>query len=92
MLQQYLNQENLENKNIEDIKFMIREMFIDMEDTEEPEINLKDLIEVHKNTGTNIELLGKLPKNEKIAKVFFDVIREAVTNAIRHADSKKVRV
>ena len=25
MLQQYLNQENLENKNIEDIKFMIRE-------------------------------------------------------------------
>ena len=34
MLQQYLNQENLENKNIEDIKFMIREMFIDIEDTE----------------------------------------------------------
>lgn len=92
MLQQYLNQENLENKNIEDIKFMIREMFIDIEDTEEPEINLKDLIKVHKNTGTNIELLGKLPKNEKIAKAFFDVIREAVTNAIRHADSKKVRV
>lgn len=92
MLQQYLNQEDLESKNIEDIKFMIREMFTDIEDTDEPEVNLKNLIEAHKNTGTNIDIMGTLPKDRKIAKVFFEIIREAVTNAIRHADSTKITV
>lgn len=92
MLQQYLNQEDLESKNIEDIKFMIREMFTDIEDTDEPEVNLKNLIEAHRNTGTNIDIMGTLPKDRKIAKVFFEIIREAVTNAIRHADSTKITV
>lgn len=92
MLQQYLNQDNLETRNIEDIKFMIREMFTDMEDKEEAEVNLKNLVEAHKNTGTEINIVGKLPQNKEIAKVFFEIIREAVTNAIRHADSTKVDV
>lgn len=92
MLQQYLNQDNLETRNIEDIKFMIREMFIDMEDKEEAEVNLRNLVEAHKNTGTEINIVGKLPQNKEIAKVFFEIIREAVTNAIRHADSTKVDV
>ena len=92
MLQQYLNQDNLESKNIEDIKFMIREMFTDMEDKEDAEVNLRNLVEAHKNTGTEINIVGKLPKNKEIAKVFFEIIREAVTNAIRHADSNKVDV
>lgn len=92
MLQQYLNQEDLESKNIEDIKFMIREMFTDIEDTDEPEVNLKNLIEAHKNTGTDIDIIGTLPKDRKIEKVFFEIIREAVTNAIRHADSTKITV
>lgn len=92
MLQQYLNQDNLETRNIEDIKFMIREMFTDMEDKEEAEVNLRNLVEAHKNTGTEINIVGKLPQNKEIAKVFFEIIREAVTNAIRHADSTKVDV
>lgn len=92
MLQQYLNQEDLESKNIDDIKFMIREMFTDIEDTDEPEVNLKNLIEAHKNTGTNIDIIGTLPKDRKIEKVFFEIIREAVTNAIKHADSTKITV
>ena len=92
MLQQYLNQEDLESKNIENIKFMIREMFTDMEDKEDAQTNLKNLVEAHKNTGTEIEIVGKLPKNAKVAQVFFEIIREAVTNAIRHADSTKVTV
>ena len=92
MLQQYLNQDDLKNKNIEDIKFMIREMFTGMEDKEDAEVNLKNLVEAHKNTGTEINIVGKLPKNNEVAKVFFEIIREAVTNAIRHADSTKVDV
>ena len=92
MLQQYLNQDNLESKNIEDIKFMIREMFTNMDDEEDAAINLKNLVEAHKNTGTEINIVGKLPKNKEVAKVFFEIIREAVTNAIRHADSTKVDV
>ena len=92
MLQQYLNQDDLESKNIEDIKFMIREMFTDIGDKDDAEQNLKNLVEAHKNTGTEINIAGKLPKNKEVAEVFFEIIREAVTNAIRHADGTKVDV
>lgn len=92
MLQQYLNQKDLENKKVEDIKSMIKETFNNIEDKEEPEVNLEYLIEAHKNTGTEVKIVGTLPKDRKIAKVFFEIIREAVTNAIRHAESKHITV
>ena len=92
ILQQYLNRENISQENFEEIKFMIQKMFIDIEDTDDTNTNLGNLIEIHKKNGTDIIIDGKLPQNKEVAKVFFEVIREATTNAIRHAGSSKVFV
>ena len=92
VLQQYLNREEIKQENFDEIKFMIEKMFIDIEDTEDPNTNLQNLIKIHQNNGTNIIIKGKLPENEKQAKVFFEIIREATTNAIKHAGSSKIFV
>ena len=92
VLQQYLNREEIKQENFDEIKFMIEKMFIDIEDTEDPNTNLQNLIKIHQNNGTNIIIKGKLPENEKQAKVFFEIIREATTNAIKHAESSKIFV
>lgn len=90
VLQQYLNKQNISKESFEEIKFMINKMFIEIEDTEDSKVNLQNLIELHKNNGTNIRVTGKLPQNKEIAKVFFEIIREATTNAIKHAGSTNV--
>ena len=92
ILQQYLNRENISQENFEEIKFMIQKMFIDIEDTDDTNANLENLIKIHKKNGTDIIIDGKLPQNKETAKVFFEIIREATTNAIRHAGSLKVFV
>ncbi|HJJ04680.1 MAG TPA: hypothetical protein OIM45_02200 [Clostridiaceae bacterium] len=92
ILQQYLNRQHISQENFEEIKFMIRKMFIDIEDTEDTNANLENLIKIHKKNGTDIIIDGKLPQNKEIAKVFFEIIREATTNAIRHADSSQIFV
>ena len=92
ILQQYLNKENISQENFEEIKFMIQKMFIDIEDTDDINTNLENLIKIHKKNGTDIIIDGKLPQNKETAKVFFEIIREATTNAIRHAGSSKVFV
>lgn len=92
ILQQYLNKENITQENFEEIKFMIQKMFINIEDTDDTNANLENLIKIHKKNGTDIIIDGKLPQNKETAKVFFEIIREATTNAIRHAGSSKVFV
>lgn len=92
ILQQYLNKENITQENFEEIKFMIQKMFIDIEDTDDTNANLENLIKIHKKNGTDIIIDGKLPQNKETAKVFFEIIREATTNAIRHVGSSKVFV
>ena len=92
ILQQYSNKENITQENFEEIKFMIQKMFIDIEDTDDTNANLENLIKIHKKNGTDIIIDGKLPQNKETAKVFFEIIREATTNAIRHAGSSKVFV
>lgn len=92
ILQQYLNKENITQENFKEIKFMIQKMFIDIEDTDDTNANLENLIKIHKKNGTDIIIDGKLPQNKETAKVFFEIIREATTNAIRHAGSSKVFV
>lgn len=92
ILQQYLNKEKISQENFEEIKFIVQKMFIDIEDTDDTNTNLENLIKIHKKNGTDIIMDGKLPQNKETAKEFFEIIREATTNAIRHAGSSKVFV
>lgn len=92
ILQQYLNRPNIAQDNLEEIKYMIKEMFIDIKEIKNSKDRLKELIEIHNKSGTKILLEGKLPQNEEKAIAFFEIIREAVTNAIRHANSTEVYI
>ena len=61
------------------------------------EIKSKPLDEINEitydtKTGITIELNGKLPEKEEYANVFFEIIREAFTNAIRHANSRNIKI
>ena len=92
ILQQYLNRPNIAKDNLEEIKYMIKEMFIDIKEIKSSKDKLNELIEIHNKSGTKILLEGKLPQNEEKAIAFFEIIREAVTNAIRHANSTEVYI
>ena len=92
VLQQYLSRDEINEENFAEIKFMIKNMFTELEDSENIDQNLQNLIKMHKKNGTKIIINGKLPKNPKQAKVFFEIIREATTNAIKHAGSSQIIV
>ena len=86
---EYLKQDNI---NKEEIKFMLDNLFEQFTTLKLPEENLKKLIEVYKVFNINISIIGKLPKNKEVGETFFEIIREAVTNAIIHANSKNIKV
>ena len=86
---EYLKQDNI---NKEEIKFMLDNLFEQFTTLKSPEENLKKLIEVYKVFNINISVIGKLPKNKEVGEIFFEIIREAVTNAIIHANSKNIKV
>ena len=92
ILQQYLNRSDISKENFEEIKYMIKEMFIDIEDTKKASKKLEELIKIHEKNGMKIIVNGNLPEDNKKAKVFFEIIREAITNAIKHASSTEVYV
>ena len=82
LLHQYLINEDSKQYDSEKIKYMIKEMFTEIEE-KSPRENLKSLIDIYYNTGTKINRVGE---------VFFEIIREAITNAIRHAKSDYIRI
>lgn len=86
---EYLKQDNI---NKEEIKFMLDNLFEQFTSLKSPEENLKKLVEVYKVFNINISIIGKLPKNKEVGETFFEIIREAVTNAIIHANSKNIKV
>ena len=92
ILHQYLINDKTGKEDIEEIKFMINKMFVDIEDTEDPFLNLQNLIKVNKNLGINVNLNGAFPDDTYKATILFEIIREAVTNAIKHAGSNKIDI
>ena len=71
---------------------MLDNLFEQFTTLKSPEENLKKLVEVYKVFNINISIIGKLPKNKEVGETFFEIIREAVTNAIIHADSKNIDI
>lgn len=89
LLTKYLEQER---KDAKSILFLLDSIYEDFDSKLSSDEKLKNLVKIHQVIGINIIVKGKLPIDEKIANIFFEIIREAVTNAIIHADSKNVKV
>lgn len=92
IIHQYLIQENNTLISFEEIKRMVEDIFIDINEANNPYKNLSQMIEIYKKLGVTIEIEGTLPKNEKRATYFFEIIRECITNAIKHANSSKIEI
>ncbi len=89
LFQQYLNNKEIK---IDDISYMLDNLFVDTDNLMNADLKLEKLVNVYKVFGVDVKVVGGLPIDEKIAEVFFEIIREAVTNAIIHADSHNIKV
>ena len=89
LLTKYLEQDNKDTKSI---LFIIDSIYEDFDSKLSSDEKLNNLVKIYQVIGINIIVKGKLPIDEKIANIFFEIIREAVTNAIIHADSKNIKV
>lgn len=57
-----------------------------------PEDELLNLQQIFGSIGVKIELEGRLPEDGARARLFVDVIRESVVNAVRHGFATQVRI
>lgn len=58
----------------------------------DPADDLAATIDTFALSGVSVHVTGKLPGNETYAKLFTDCIREAATNAVKHARARNVNV
>ena len=56
------------------------------------ENDINKLIKMYSIVGINITLNGKIPKEKELNIILFEIIRESITNAIIHADSKNINI
>ena len=89
LFNKYLEQNNLDTK---DVLFLLDSIYEDFNLKLNSYEKLNNLIKMYDVIGINIDVFGILPTNEEVANVFFEIIRESITNAIIHADSKNIKV
>lgn len=75
---------------IDDIKYMISNLFCD-DSRMDSSLKLKKLVDIYDVLGINVDVCGELPRGEG-GDIFFEIIREGVTNAVLHGGSKNINV
>ena len=86
LITKYLEQNK---KNINDIDFLLDSIYKKFNSSQE---KLDNLLKMYSIMGINISINNRLPLDEKVASIFFEIIREGITNAIIHADSKNIDI
>lgn len=89
LFDKYLGQEN---KDINNILKLLDSIYEDFNSKLGSNEKLKNLINMYSIIGINVKVFGALPINKEKGIVFFEIIREAITNAIIHANSKNIKV
>ena len=89
LFNKYLEQESKDKK---DALFLLDSIYEDFNTELSSEEKLNNLIKMYHVIGININVFGSLPLEEETSLTFFEVIRESITNAIIHADSKNIKV
>lgn len=85
----YLEQKPSDIKNV---LFLLDSIYEDFNSELSSNDKLNNLIKMYHVIGINISVKGSLPLDKKVSNIFFEIIRESVTNAIIHADSKTIKV
>nr|MBP6886901.1 hypothetical protein [Oscillospiraceae bacterium] len=81
-------------KQLEEIKGLLasvgQDLFYEPELT--PQVRLEQLVRLYQTIGIEIACEGQLPASDKISDVFVKILREAFSNALRHAGATRIFV
>ncbi|MCM1566399.1 MAG: hypothetical protein NC238_10705 [Dehalobacter sp.] len=81
-------------KQLEEIKGLLasvgQDLFYEQELT--PKVRLEQLVRIYQTIGINIAFEGQLPASYNISDVFVKILREAFSNALRHAGAEHINV
>lgn len=94
ILHRYLEEGRLDDESLEQIDPLLRSIAADLPskaDTE-PAEQLGDIVHAFGLVSVQIDVEGALPEDARVAAAFLQIIREASTNATKHAQAHQVHV
>lgn len=94
ILHRYLEEGRLDDESLEQIDPLLRTISDDLRSggDSEPAEQLGDIIHAFGLVSVQIDVEGSLPEDTRVAAAFLQIIREASTNATKHAQAHQVHV
>lgn len=94
ILHRYLEEGRLDDESLEQIDPLLRSIAADLRSggASEPAEQLSDIVHAFGLVSVQIDVEGALPEDARVAAAFLQIIREASTNATRHAQAHRVHV
>ena len=94
ILHRYLEEGRLDDESLEQIDPLLRSIAADLrsDGASEPAEQLGDIIHAFGLVSVQIDVEGALPEDARVAATFLQIIREASTNATKHAQAHQVHV
>lgn len=94
ILHRYLEEGRLDDESLEQIDPLLRSIAADLrsDGASEPEEQLDDIVHAFGLVSVQIDVEGVLPRDARVATAFLQIIREASTNATKHAQAHRVHV
>lgn len=94
ILHRYLEEGRLDDESLEQIDPLLRSIAADLrsDGASEPKEQLDDIVHAFGLVSVQIDVEGVLPRDTRVAAAFLQIIREASTNATKHAQAHQVHV
>lgn len=94
ILHRYLEEGRLDDESLEQIDPLLRSIAVDLRSggVSEPAEQLGDIVHAFGLVSVQIDVEGALPEDARVAAAFLQIIREASTNATKHAQAHRVHV
>ena len=94
ILHRYLEEGRLDDESLEQIDPLLRSIAADLRSggDAEPAEQLGDIVHAFGLVSVQIDVEGVLPEDARVAAAFLQIIREASTNATKHAQAHRVHV
>ena len=97
IMHRYLEEGRLDDESLEQIEPLLRSIAIDLhgkdgDGTRDAGEELGDIVHAFGLVGVRIVVDGKLPVDVRTAAAFLQIVREASTNATKHAQAHQIQV
>ena len=94
ILHRYLEEGRLDDESFEQIDPLLRSIAADLRSAGagEPAEQLGDIVHAFGLVSVQIDVEGTLPEDVRVAVAFLQIIREASTNATKHAQAHRIHV